>query len=250
VNIKTFKQASIEKRVAYVGLMTAITITLLNILLKVLGVDTAFHTYVLGVPTDVAFLVLLMFIFIGIDGHAYIRTHQKEGTHTAFAVGSITAMFAVVFTLIFHEFGHGVMMRYFNHSVDHAGISWWGAYVAGKESILQVSPLEEIMISLAGPGTNFIIGLILMAFVRLMPESVCENSVQYVSHMNIRLARWNMYPILFFDGGKALDGVIRTMVNGTVARGIVTMISIFAILYFYRMHRAKHKPLEDVLVTL
>lgn len=231
-------------------MMTAIAIAIINIIMKWLGVDNAFHTYVFGVPTDVAFLVLLMFIFIGIDGHAYIRTHQKEGTHTAFAVGSITAMFAVVFTIIFHEFGHGVMMSYFNHSVDHAGISWWGAYVAGKESMLQVPPLEEIMIALAGPGTNFIIGLILMACVRLMPESVSENSIQYVSHMNIRLARWNMYPILFFDGGKALDGVIRTMVTGNVARISVTFISIFAILFFYKMHRAKHKPLEDVLVTL
>ena len=50
-----------------------------------------------------------------------------------------------------------------------------------------------------------------------MPESVSENSIQYVSHIWTSGSHGgNMYPILFFDGGKALDGVIRTMVTGNV----------------------------------
>jgi Zn-dependent protease len=71
---------------------------------------------------------------------------------------------------------------------------------------------DMALISLAGPGTNIILAIILSIFLRIIliafPGSGISTLFLYLIEFNIALAVFNLIPINPLDGGKILTGIL------------------------------------------
>lgn len=128
----------------------------------------------------------------------------------------VAGFIASVITLIsmgLHEFGHAVMSYWVGVKIIEAGFYGIFAYVRPEVAISQLTPMKEILISAAGPLTNFLIAAIFAIPVAIYRESISENTLQYIVHVNILLAIYNLIPFPLLDGGKFLHGLIRFAFN-------------------------------------
>jgi Zn-dependent protease len=237
-------------KIAFGGLVAVLVIVLLYTVLWWLGFPTSIQGEILGVPFDVSILTLIMVCIFWVDGNIYIIKHHMGLNRYHYAIASTIVTFVVIGSVVVHEFAHGIVSTAFGNNIDHAGISWWGAFVAPSTTISQMSPLQQILVAAAGPFANFAIAGIAVLIVWYKGESLFENTVQYLAVINIKLGRFNLFPLLVLDGGKVVDGFLRLFVQDQMARIIMSTVVWVVFIYMYRKYRKNNPPLEDRLSSL
>ena len=97
----------------------------------------------------------------------------------------------------------------------------------------EIGPLSEVAIVAVGPLSNLILAAIAALFVRLLKESLCENTVQYFASINWRLFWMNLLPFWVLDGGRLLHGIVWEVFGSyDVASNLVTAVSLLLLTYF------------------
>lgn len=211
-------------------------------LLKFMQVKTSFETVLFGIPVDISMLTGLMWGLFVVDGIIYIRKHQLGLPGSSYFLAAAVMAIVVGLSVVFHEMCHGAMAMLLGHPVDHAGISWWGAFVGWSGGDFE-SPMEQILISLAGPFSNLLIAFLAAIVVKIYDESLFENSLQYLSIANFRLGMFNLIPFYFpphiaLDGGNAMAGVIRLFTeNPTIILWVAWFL--FGVYWSYRKEFGK-----------
>ena len=156
---------------------------------------------VLGVPIRLhfTFLLLLVFlIFIGIGG-------KQSGLTTAVY---IIALFGSVLA---HEICHALVARLYGLRTSEIVMFPIGG-VSRLEG--QPKPRQELPIALAGPASNLVIGLALLAtqhdFLPLATLSVPTdaNLIERIAMGNLLLGLFNLLPAYPMDGGRILRSLI------------------------------------------
>jgi Zn-dependent protease len=151
-----------------------------------------------------------------------------KATVRNYALAAIAVSVFIFIAVVLHELAHALVAKAFNINTVGAGSSWWGAYVElSDESYFAAKPIERSLISLAGPATNLILGLLAAIPVYLMRESLVENSFQCFAAMNLRLAIFNMIPLGGLDGGAVLKGIWQTILP---AKAVSTIYVISGVL--------------------
>jgi len=84
---------------------------------------------------------------------------------------------ALIITLVFHEFSHGIVARHQGITVKSMGLLFFvipmGAFVEPDEKELEVAaPSQRLRVVLAGPGMNIIIGMICLLLLALLMQPV------------------------------------------------------------------------------
>lgn len=241
------KSSDVEKRLLTYSAIAIAVVIGLRLLLGLFQLPTSFHGVLMEVPYEVTFTSLLMMLIFWFDSNVYIRKHHLGVGHYTYAITSVIVVVVVVGSVVLHEFGHALVANMLGHTIDHAGLTFWGAFVAPEESMLVMSPFDEVAISLAGPAVNILIAVIGVMVVKVFGESLFENSAQYVAVMNIRLARLNLIPLLILDGGKVVDGLLRFIVTDQSTRTYLEIGIFVAFWVLYKKYRKTHKPYEDSL---
>ncbi len=183
-----------------------------------MAISMGFTVHVFGIPVYISMWTLGLAVLLYTTASQYIRTEllrldaRLHASRLNLAVGSIIGALFVLGSVVAHEMGHALMALVFDHKITSAGISWWGAYVMLPESYLKGSGWVMILVSFAGVATNLALAAFCTFFVHVLPESLTENTIQYVAYMNYRLAKFNLLPIMVLDGGKVLWGVVRIVV--------------------------------------
>jgi Zn-dependent protease/CBS domain-containing protein len=156
---------------------------------------------IFGVPIRLhfTFLLLLVFlIFIGIGG-------KQSGMATAIY---IIALFGSV---LVHEVCHALVARLYGLRTSEIVMFPIGG-VSRLEG--QPKPRQELPIALAGPASNLVIGLVLLAtqhdFLPLATLSVPTdaNLVERIAAGNLLLGLFNLLPAYPMDGGRILRSLI------------------------------------------
>src|SRR5262245_27877268 len=115
----------------------------------------------------------------------------------------ITWLIVVFISILAHELGHALTIRYFGLS-PRILIYGFGGLTSWTES-KEMSPAKHIAISLAGPFAGFLFyGLILLsnaALPDLFADRLGRVALNYLMFVNLWWGIFNLLPVLPFDGG-------------------------------------------------
>lgn len=135
-------------------------------------------------------------------------------------------MVVVTLSILWHELGHAFVMRRYGYSPSielhgMGGATFWNGGPAP-------TPMQRVWVSLAGPFAGFVLGA-LMAAVYLLPGPLpypVERTVQWMLWVNVGWGLVNLVPMVPWDGGNALHGLLDRLTNGRGARptAIVTFV--------------------------
>ena len=129
-------------------------------------------------------------------------------------LGLWTAGALAVFTLV-HELGHAFCARAFGCT---ARISL--DFLAGYASFIPPRPLkamERVAIAIAGPATQFVLGIVVLAAMGVSPISrvdiVSSDAATAIWWAGVALAVINLFPAIPLDGGLVLAGILEALVG-------------------------------------
>ncbi|OGE73787.1 MAG: hypothetical protein A3I07_02295 [Candidatus Doudnabacteria bacterium RIFCSPLOWO2_02_FULL_42_9] len=185
----------------------------------------------IGVPLYISIWTLLLALFLFYEAKRYIYQQLKPLRTAVFfsekgmIIGAIVGSVLMILSIAAHEAGHAVAASAFNFPITGAGVTGWGAYVSLPDGYAKGTPWAMIIVSFAGPITNILLALVCYVIVRLMDESLAENTIQFVAHMNYRLGVFNFAPFIVLDGGKFVLGVMRLFFSEDLAFTITMTIS-------------------------
>lgn len=200
-----------------------------------------------GIPTHVSAWTLIMAGIILLDSYLYIKKMFPDDGIWRYILAGLAITFFTILAVVIHEFSHGLVASLFNVKIVGAGMSWWGAYVQPSEDeFSRAAPAVVAMIALAGPLSNIVLGLLAAIPVYLLRESLFENTVQYFSYINLRLAIWNLLPIFVLDGGRVVNGLSEAIfpADAVVAARWIISTLVFVGLYF--ANSASQKWLKEL----
>lgn len=130
----------------------------------------------------------------------------------------ITAAVGLFASVTLHELGHSwVAMRY---DIEVQSITLWILGGLAKFSEIPREWNREFWISVAGPITSLLVGVVCISALYVIPESatVVVFAIGFLAVMNIVLALFNMLPAFPMDGGRMLRALLarnRSYVNAT-----------------------------------
>lgn len=130
----------------------------------------------------------------------------------------ITAAVGLFASVTLHELGHSwVAMRY---DIEVQSITLWILGGLAKFSEIPREWNREFWISVAGPITSLLVGVVCISALYVIPESatVVVFAIGFLAVINIVLALFNMLPAFPMDGGRMLRALLarnRSYVNAT-----------------------------------
>ncbi len=138
----------------------------------------------------------------------------------------IVLLFACV---VLHEFGHIAAARRYGIGTPEVTLLPIGGVASLQR--LPSDPKQELVVALAGPAVNLVIGLVLIAVVgSVRPDelSQIENpNLSFVGRLaiaNIFLVVFNLIPAFPMDGGRVLHALVAMRVGGPRATEIAARI--------------------------
>ncbi len=155
----------------------------------------------IAVYVHATFVILILWIALSY----WLATHSVSAMLEG--VGFILALFGCV---VLHEYGHALTARRFGVRTRSITLLPIGG-VASLEKMPD-DPREEILVALAGPAVNVVIGVALWVVVRLSggadnPQELGLTSGSFLERLmvlNFVLAGFNLIPAFPMDGGRVL----------------------------------------------
>lgn len=109
----------------------------------------------------------------------------------------------IMFFTLFHELGHMLIALLLKKRVYKIEVTPFGFCISFTTNIEQ-SPIEELLISIAGPITSFLLAIL---FYNI---DVTYFSKQEVVYSNILIGLFNLIPIFQLDGARIIKSLIQT----------------------------------------
>jgi Zn-dependent protease len=138
----------------------------------------------------------------------------------------IVLLFACV---VLHEFGHIAAARRYGIGTPEVTLLPIGGVASLQR--LPSDPRHELVVALAGPAVNLVIGLVLIAVVgSVRPDELAQidnpnlSLIGRLAIANIFLAVFNLIPAFPMDGGRVLHALVAMRVGGPRATEIAARI--------------------------
>jgi Zn-dependent protease len=153
------------------------------------------------------------------------------GTSRGSSLGLIFEWIVIVFfSVLLHELGHALTARLFRLQpsivlAGMGGLTYWNPQYV-------VTPIRQILITLAGPFAGFFFGLIVFLAKPLFPDSELAETIYFdLLWVNIGWGIFNLLPMLPMDGGHVL-GTLEQWIFRKESQVITHAISIVFALCF------------------
>lgn len=138
----------------------------------------------------------------------FVVIEQKERFQLLSLNGSYGAGLFVLFVanlvvLFWHESGHGLTCKSFGRSIRKAGMMFYfgmPAFFVDVSDMWMAARLPRIMVSLAGPVVNVIIGSTIAIIVAMLPPTVWAQALFQAAFVAYIGAMLNLNPLLELDG--------------------------------------------------
>ncbi len=119
----------------------------------------------------------------------------------------------IVLSILIHELGHALTAKRYGMTGLSITLHGFGGFASSSGPR---SPRQSLVISLAGPGATFALGLLLLGIGTLALKSPAlgdtafdQASLVYsLGRVNILLGFLNLIPVLPWDGGQALQALL------------------------------------------
>lgn len=163
-------------------------------LFRIRGIQLSLHA---------SFLLLLAYV-------AWEGWSTDRGSGLVWSVAYMLLLFTCV---VLHELGHCFTARRFGVGVPRILLLPIGG-MAEFDSIPR-RPRSEILIALAGPAVNFLLVILLIAFVRFPPgwnpieaEPTIAELFRHLVILNLIMGTFNLVPVFPMDGGRVLRALL------------------------------------------
>lgn len=123
------------------------------------------------------------------------------------AGGNVGFLLLLFVSILAHEFGHALMGRKFGIGTREIHLTPMGG-VAHMERIPK-DPIQEILVSLAGPAVNFGIAGITYFVSQGFPEFEWNSMLGAFFWSQIGLGLFNLIPVFPMDGGRILRSILQ-----------------------------------------
>ena len=155
----------------------------------------------------------------------------------SWAVMGIMMVLLVCFfaCVLLHEFGHALAAKFFGIQTRDIIITPIGG-LARLQGISQQHPLQELVISLAGPAVNLLLAFAFVAYLLLTSRGFVPDQIdafpQILLWANMALCVFNLVPAFPMDGGRILRSLLALFLPYTAATSFAANLGrIFAILF-------------------
>lgn len=149
------------------------------------------------------------------------------------AIGlSVLLALCLVVSILLHELAHAFSARAAGAQVDHIALTLWGGHTTYRSR--RVSHGASVLISLSGPATNLLIGLLALLASSAAPDGgAAQQLLSLLSTLNLTLTAFNLLPGLPMDGGRALESILAavlgssavgTRITAWIGRGIAVVV--------------------------
>lgn len=134
--------------------------------------------------------------------------YPGENAISYWSTGTLASI-SLFFSVLIHELFHSIVAKRNNVEARSITIYFFG----GVSEIPEEAPTQksELLISLAGPFSNFLLGILFFLVLKLIPGGVLmwnKAIFEYASYINFFLAGFNMIPAYPMDGGRVMRAVI------------------------------------------
>lgn len=165
-----------------------------------------------GIPIKIEIGFLIVTFFLG-TGH---------GINVAMI---FEWMVVVLISVLIHELGHALTAKFFK--LEPAIILYGMGGLTHWDPQLIVTPLRQILITLAGPFAGFTFGFIVLAIGIIIPPSspLLATTYRDLLWVNFGWGIFNLLPMLPLDGGQIL-GSIETWIKKRESRVITHVLSL------------------------
>ena len=147
----------------------------------------------------------------------------------AAALDSTLFIVLIFLCVVLHEFGHILAAR--RYGIQSPEVTLLPIGGVASMSRLPPDPRQELVVALAGPAVNFVIGLTLvLALGSLKPGELTEIDDPHLSLMgrlaaaNIFLAVFNLIPAFPMDGGRVLHALLSMRMGGAQATEVAAKV--------------------------
>ncbi len=192
---------------------------------RLAGIDVFVHA---------TFLLLLAFIAV--------RGYQRESTLAA-VLGGVLFIVAIFAIVVLHELGHALAAR--RYGIPTRDITLLPIGGVARLERMPRDPRQELVIALAGPAVNVVLGLVIWGVLEATGLSTRAESplvggagfalAAFLGSMlwvNVVLAVFNMIPAFPMDGGRVLRALIAMRRPYVQATEIAARVGrLFAILF-------------------
>ncbi|MBR6033477.1 MAG: hypothetical protein IKP28_01850 [Clostridia bacterium] len=143
------------------------------------------------IKLDLKIFALIILFFLSGKGQSYIVLYT----------------FAAI-----HEIGHILMGIVLGLKPERINIGPMGFCIIFKQE--KAKWQTELLVSIAGPITNFIIATLFSLFIQVSKKET-------IIYANLILGLFNMLPVLPLDGGRALMAILKKYCKENIAEGII-----------------------------
>jgi len=204
-----------------------------------------FHLFTLfgfEVKLDLSWLLLALLISWSL-GAGWFPVQYPELSTYAYAWMGIATAVGVFFSIVFHEFSHSLVARYYGMPIRGITLFIFGG-VAEMESE-PPDPKSEFLMAIAGPISSFLLAALLWAATSFAPLSALPQPVAGVlstlAVINFTVAVFNLAPAFPLDGGRVLRAALwhwrrdlkeATFISSRIGRGFGTALMILGVIAF------------------
>ena len=164
---------------------------------------------------------LILFGLIAITGLAsfvylvwvWAENFRMFRVSNSYGVGIIVLLLANFIVLFWHESGHGLTCKLFGRRIRKAGMMFYygmPAFFVDASDMWMAERRPRIVVSLAGPAVNVLIGSILAIIVLVLPPSTVRQVLFIAALVAYLSALLNLNPLLELDGYYVLIDVLQT----------------------------------------
>ncbi len=110
-----------------------------------------------------------------------------------------------IIALVSHEYAHYIAAKKLGYSLNHMSFSPFGATLNGSNNYFKKS--HEIIIALAGPLTNLVIAICLIALWWLFPDTYVVTYSFVLANVSLFVS--NMLPLFPLDAGRIVLALVK-----------------------------------------
>ena len=194
------------------------------------------------VKLDLSWLLLALLISWSL-GAGWFPARYPELSGHAYAWMGVSVAIGVFFSIVFHEFSHSIVARFYGMPIRGITLFIFGG-VAEMESE-PPNPKAEFLMAIAGPISSFLLAAILWGTAAIAEDATWPQPVTGVlstlAVINFTVAVFNLAPAFPLDGGRVLRAALwhwrrdlheATFISSRIGRGFGTALMILGVVAF------------------
>lgn len=192
------------------------------------------------VKLDLSWLLLALLISWSL-GAGVFPAEYPDLPRSVYAWMGIACAIGVFFSIVFHEFSHSIVARYFGMPIKGITLFIFGGVAEMEKE--PPSPKSEFLMAIAGPLASFVLALVfwqleILAVNRAWPISVVgvADTLRYI---NVVVAIFNLVPAFPLDGGRMFRAALwhwkndmraATYISSRMGRGFGLFLMLLGVL--------------------